>query len=111
MDKNAFFCKKRQDRRIAPFVSQLPQKVRITHPFHPLYNKEYGLVSYRRSWGHECVDLHDEHEQLITIPLAWTDAAAPDPFVVMASGRSCFRTEDLIRLVHLIEGFRQKPDT
>ena len=110
MGKNAGACMKRQAQCIAPFVSQLPQKVRITHPFHPLYNKDYGLVGYRRSWGHECVDLHDEHDQLITIPLAWTDAAAPDPFVVKASGRSYFRTEDLIRLVHFIDGFGQKTD-
>ena len=70
MDKSVFFYMKRQANRIAPFVSQLPQKVRITHPFHPLYSKEYGLVGYRRSWGNECVDLHDEQEQLITVPLA-----------------------------------------
>jgi hypothetical protein len=87
-------------------VSQLPQKVRIIHPFHPLYNKEYELVGYRRSWGNECVDLHDEQEQLVAVPLAWTDAAAPDPFVVVAAGRSYFRTEDLVRLVHLIEGLQ-----
>ena len=95
---------KRPARRIAPFVSQLPQKVRIIHPFHPRYNQKYGLVGYRRSWGHEYVDLHDEQEQLVTVPLAWTDAAVPDPFVVIAAGRCYFRTEDLIRLVHLIEG-------
>jgi len=87
-------------------VAQLPQKVTITHPFHPLYGKKYGLVGYRRSWRNEYVDLHDEQEQLISVPLAWTDAAERDPFVVMAAGRSYFRTEDLVRLVHLIEGLK-----
>ncbi len=86
------------------------QLLRMMKTYPSFLNKDYGIVGYRRSWGHECVDLHDEHDQLITIPLAWTDAAAPDPFVVKASGRSYFRTEDLIRLVHFIEGFRQKTD-
>jgi len=97
---------KKQGRRTAPIVNRLKRKVRITHPFHPLYSKQYGLVGYRRSWGHECVDLHDDQERLITVPIGWTDAAEPDPFVVVSAGRSNFRVEDLIRLVHLIEGLR-----
>lgn len=99
----------RRVHRTAPFVTQLPQKVRITHPFHPLYNKEYGLLGYRRSWRNECVDLHDENNQLIAVPIAWSDAAAPDPFVVVAAGRSYFRTEDLVRLVDLIDGLKAAP--
>jgi hypothetical protein len=94
---------KSRTRRIAPFVAQLPQRIRITLPFHPLYCLEYGRVGYRRSWGNECVDLHDEQEQLITIPLTWIDATEPDPFVVIAAGRSYFRIEFLVRIVHLIE--------
>ena len=109
MDKNVFVCKRKRAHHTAPFVTQLPQKVRITHPFHPLYNKEYGLLGYRRSWGNECVDLHDEKEQLISVPIAWTDAAGPDPFVVVAAGRSYFRTEDLVRLVNLVEGLKVSP--
>ncbi len=80
--------------------------MRITHPFHPLYNKEFGLLGYRRSWRNEHVDLHDENDQLIAVPIKWTDAATLDPFVVVADGRSHFRTEDLVRLVHLIDGLK-----
>jgi len=102
---------KRQVQRTTPFVTQLPQKVRITHPFHPLYNKEYGLLGYRRSWRNEYVDLHDEEEQLIAVPLKWTSAAPLDPFVVVAAGRSHFRTEDLVQLVSLIDGLKGVPDS
>ena len=98
---------KRQARRTTPFVAQLPQKIRITHPFHPLCRREYDLVGYRRSWANECVDLIDQKEQLVTVALAWTDAAEPDPFVVLSAGRAYFRTEDLVRLVHLIEGLQE----
>ena len=31
-----------------------------------------------------------------SLPSAWTDAAAPDPFVVVAAGRSAFRVADLL---------------
>ena len=86
MGRNGDAYTRRRAHHTAPFVTQLPQKVRITHPFHQLYNKEYGLLGYRRSWRNECVDLHDEKKQLIAVPIAWTDAAAPDPFVVLAAG-------------------------
>lgn len=85
-------------------MQRLKQKIRITHPFHPLHSKRYGLVGYRRSWGYECVDLHDDQECLLTVPIGWTDAVDPDPFVEIAAGRSYFRVEDLVRLVYLIDG-------
>ena len=87
-------------------MDQLKHKVRITHPFHPLYGKQYGLIRYRRSWGRPSIDLHDDRERIITVPIAWTDASEPDPFVVVSSGRSDFRVEDLLRLVRLIEGLK-----
>ena len=104
--KNAGACTKKQGRNIAPIVNQLKQKVTITHPFHPKYSKQYDLINYKKSWGQKCVDLHDDQNGLITVPIGWTDAAEPDPFVVVSAGRSYFRVEDLIRLVHLIEGFK-----
>lgn len=106
MGRTAAACRKRQERRTAPFVTQLSQKVRITHPFHPLFNQEFGLLAYRRSWGNECVDLQDENHQVLAIPIKWTDAAPQDPFVVIAEGRSFFRTEDLVRLVMFIDGLK-----
>ena len=40
-----------------PFVNNLKQKIRITHPFHPLYNQQFDLVAYRKSWRREYVDV------------------------------------------------------
>jgi uncharacterized CHY-type Zn-finger protein len=76
-----------------PFVNHLKQKIRITHPFHPFYNQEFDLVAYRKSWRRKYVDCHDQHQQLLSIPLDWTDAAEADPFVVLASRRAYFRLE------------------
>jgi len=109
MGKNVYAYMKSQANRTTPFVTQLPQKVRITHPFHPLYNKEFGLLGYRCVWKSEYVDLHDEKNLVIAIPIKWTDAAPRDPFVVVADNRSYFRTEDLVRLVIFIDGIKNSP--
>jgi hypothetical protein len=90
-------------------VNQLEQKVSITHPFHPLYKKEFELIRYRRSWRTEYVDLVDENNQVIAIPIGWTSAASIDPFVEFSAGRSFFRIEDLVRLVDLINGLQIQP--
>ena len=96
-------CMKKQDSHIAPVVNHLKRRISITHPFHPLFQQEFGLLEYRRSWGHDCVDCLDTEGKVVTIPLAWTDASGvQDPFVVAAAGRSYFRVEDLLRLVELV---------
>ena len=97
-------CKKKKRHGTTPVVYQLKQRVRITHPFHPKTGQEFDLVSYRRSWGKECVDCQDEKGRQLSFPIAWTDLAEPDPFVVIGRGRPYFRVEDLIRLADLIEG-------
>ncbi len=108
MDSNTLFYKKKKGRRTAPFVDTLPQKIRITHPFHPLFGQEFELVSYRRSWRIQAIDCLDQDGKLISVPLDWTDAAAEDPFVVIAAGRSYFRVEDLIRLKDLIDELKRE---
>jgi hypothetical protein len=39
-----------------------------------------------------------------SLPTAWTTVAVADAFVVLSAGRSCFRVEDLLSLVPLVEG-------
>jgi hypothetical protein len=60
------------------------------------------MVSYNRCWGEDRVYFHDEQGRLIGLPAAWTDVAPPDPFVVVAAGRSYFRAEDLGELTRLV---------
>jgi hypothetical protein len=84
-------------------VSELRQRVRVTHPFHPLSGQQFEVVTYRRSWGGQpVVDCLDGEGRLVAIPLAWTDAAADDPFVALSAGRAAFRVEDLLRLIGLV---------
>jgi Family of unknown function (DUF5372) len=74
----------------------------VTHPFHPWCGHEFVFVAVRQTWGEERVFFLDEDGTLKSLPTAWTDAAAPDVFVVVAAGRSPFRAEDLVALAELV---------
>jgi Family of unknown function (DUF5372) len=74
----------------------------VTHPFHPWRGREFVFVSVRQTWGEDRVFFLDEDATMRSLPTAWTDAAQPDVFVVMAGGRSPFRVEDLLGLATLI---------
>jgi Family of unknown function (DUF5372) len=76
--------------------------VRVTHPFHPLYGREFEFVVYRQNWGEDRVHLRDENGVLFSLPAGWTDAAAADPFVVIADGRCPFTTGGLLAVADLV---------
>jgi hypothetical protein len=84
--------------------------VRITHPFHPLFGREFGFVTYRNTWGEDRVYFHNEAGQLVGLPAHWTDFFPADPFQEVAAGRSLFRPADLLLLVRVIERLRSAPD-
>jgi len=83
------------------------QFFRVTHPFHPLYGREFRLVDRRNTWGEDRVYFHDQAGVLRRLPTAWTNAAAPNPFDAVSAGRSAFRVDDLLQLVALITRYRQ----
>ena len=61
----------------------------------------------RRHNGHEeRVFYNGDDGRLRSLPTRWTSLSQPDPFVVVAQGRACFRPEDLLRLAALIDGLR-----
>jgi hypothetical protein len=74
----------------------------VTHPFHPLFRRQFEFVARRRNWGEDRVYYHDERGELGSLPTAWTDVADVDPFVVMSAGRSPFRVADLLDLADLV---------
>ena len=79
----------------------------MTHPFHPLFGREFEHVSYRHNWGEDRVYYFDDGGRVRTIPACWTSVAPIDPFVTIAAGRSCFRYEDLVKLAGLLQGLPQ----
>jgi hypothetical protein len=70
------------------------RRLRVTHPYHPLFQQEFELVSYCRNWGEGRAWFQDKLGRLQSFPTSWTDAGAVDPFVALAAGRSLFRVAD-----------------
>jgi hypothetical protein len=83
----------------------------VTHPFHPLSGRDFEFVEYRQNWGEDRVYLHDADGQLFSLPAAWTDAAAADPFVVVAAGRCAFTADSLLGVADLVDRFRARRDS
>jgi len=75
--------------------------VRITHPFHPDYGAAIELAQMQPYRGNRLF-YHAPKGQLVTIPIAWTTLADPDPSVALADGSSPFRLADLLELVDLL---------
>ncbi|MDR1635597.1 MAG: Y4bD/Y4pK family protein [Bifidobacteriaceae bacterium] len=78
----------------------------VTHPFHPLSGQRFPLVEARRAGGEARVFFVDGGGVLRSLPAAWTDQGAPDPFVVVAAGRSALRFGDLVDLAAMVDAAR-----
>ena len=84
-------------------MNQLRRHFTVKHPFHPLYQSQFELLSYRKSWGRQFIDFQYDNGKTGAIPLAWTDADQADPFLTISQGRSVFRVSELLQLVELID--------
>ena len=101
-------CRPWKTRSTTPETAETRDTFRVTHPYHPLFGREYKLVTYCHGWGSHRVYFHDDEGKLRKIPACWTDAVADDPFVVVAAGRSAFRVADLLKLVDLITALQPR---
>lgn len=86
----------------APDAPGVVDSTRITHPFHPWTGREVEVIDHRNVAGIERVLLEGVDGRRTWIPACWTDLASPDPFLVASDSRSCFRVDDLLRLVELV---------
>ena len=82
--------------------------VRVTHPFHPLFGRQFRLVHRRSCWSLDRVFYEDEDGSVRGIPTAWTSVAEEDSFVRISAGRSFFRIEDLLALAALLRDLEQE---
>ncbi len=79
------------------------QNFTITHPFYPLCGQTFPLLSQRFAWGEERVFFPDqETHEVRSLPLAWTNLALPDPFLVVAGGKAVLRFSDLQQLAQFL---------
>ncbi len=75
----------------------------VNHPFHPLNGQAFDLVGYAHTWGEHRVFFREPgHDRVRSLPAGWTDVEGPDPFLVLAAGRTCFRVADLLALATLL---------
>ena len=82
------------------------RRVRVTRRFHPLFGHDFEFVVHRQNWGEDRVHLHDEDGELFSLPAAWIDVVAVDPFVVLADGRCPFTIPGLLALADLVDRLR-----
>lgn len=80
----------------------------MTHPFHPWLGREFELVTGRRNWDEDRIFFIGPDEQMQSMPAAWTDVGAEDPFVVLANGRCLFKPSDLLKLRQLLDALAGK---
>ena len=82
--------------------------MRVTHPFHPLFGREFEFVARRQAWSYDRVCVRDDEGRLISLPAGWTSVVAEDPFVAMAAGRSTLHIAALQTLASLVEQWRRQ---
>ena len=76
---------------------------RVTHCFHPLYDKVIQIVSTKKTWGEDRVFYHQEDGRLTSIPACWTSVYDSEVFNVISDGRSDFRFKELLQLARLVD--------
>ena len=74
----------------------------MTHRFHPLSGRSFEFVKRLKTWQADLVYFLDAAGELASVPAAWTDLVAPDPFAVVSAGRAAFRAGDLAELADLV---------
>jgi Family of unknown function (DUF5372) len=75
-----------------------------------LFGREFEFVEHRQNWGEDRVHLRDVDGRLFSLPAGWTDAAAIDPFMVIAAGRCPFTVDALLAVASLVDGLRAGRD-
>ena len=90
----------------APRSRRQTQLFQVTHPFHPLSGQEFELLRTNGKGADAGLFFHDRQGKLSLIPLAWTNLALEDPFVILSAGRCWFRMVDLLELAGLVESLK-----
>jgi hypothetical protein len=75
----------------------------VTHPFHPLSGRAFELVGQHQAWGEPRVFFYiPPNPELRSMPVQWTSLALPDPFLMIAQGRTLLRFLDAQRLSEVL---------
>ncbi len=80
----------------------------MTHPFHPLFGREFSVVTFRSGLGAHRVYFHDDEGRLRFLPAEWTSLLPPDPFLEFSRGRAFFDVAGLLELAHFLGQIREE---
>ncbi|MBV8921262.1 DUF5372 family protein [Bradyrhizobium sp.] len=80
----------------------------ITHPFHPFGGRQLLCVGERYNRSGKRLLLRIDDTIVCSVPPQWTDAATPDPEIVIGQGRALFRVADLLELANLVSRLCQE---
>jgi hypothetical protein len=86
----------------AHLLDREADRVRVTHPFHPLFDRELEIVDRRHFQDEEYVYVDIGNSEVARLPEVWTSLGPADPFIAISAGRSIFLVKDLVRLSRLI---------
>jgi hypothetical protein len=81
--------------------------VRVTHPFHPLFEQQLRCVGKRYNRYGERLLLQADGGEIWSVPGRWTDLASPDPEVAMGNGDLLLRIADWMQLAELVEDLQR----
>ena len=74
----------------------------VTHPFHPLADRQLEALIVRHNWGENRVSYLGPDGRMRSLPVEWTDVGPADPVVTVGAGRAPFRLLDLLALCALV---------
>jgi len=80
----------------------------VTHPFHPLVGLALPCIGERSNLTGRRLLCLDAVDSAWSIPVEWTDVAPRDPEYEISAGRAYFLFDDLLGLLALVEGGRQR---
>jgi hypothetical protein len=88
-------------------VPDSPERLTVTHPFHPRSGEELRVLAVRRTAGESRVDCCDDAGAVFSLVVTWTSLAEVDPFARASAGRAPFRVEELLHAVALVAAQRE----
>ena len=82
----------------------------MTHPFHPLFGREFELLTKHRNVHEERVICRFLDGEVRHLARSWTSLDPEPPFVVVSAGRAWIRPEDLLELVKIVDFLRHQQE-
>jgi hypothetical protein len=82
--------------------------VRVTHPFHPLGGQQLVCVGERHNAVGARVLLATGNDRIYSVPIEWTDLAAPNSQQILGENRVVVRIHELLELERLVTGLLKR---